>query len=135
MKLVSHLSQAGPALYLAPIINTVLLLLVFFFLGSTFLVQSGVPVAVPSSPSRLLGFDRADIITLVPGAEGIVYFNGEQTTISELQTLLKGMEGSARRAVIYADREVTYGRVMEVSSAAMAAGVEVALATTPEVQP
>jgi len=135
MKLVSHLSQAGPMLYIAPLLNTVLLLLVFFFLGSTFLVQSGVPVKVPASPSRLLGFDRADIITLVAGGEGFVYFNGEQMTMSDLQTVLKGIEGSTRRAVIYADREVSYGRVMEVSSAAMSAGVEVALATTPEVLP
>lgn len=135
MKLVSHLSQAGPALYIAPLLNTVLLLLVFFFLGSTFLVQSGVPVKIPSSPSRLLGFDRADVITIVAGAEGVVYFNGEQMTVIELQKLLKDMEGNTRRAVIYADREVPYGRVMEISSAAMSAGVEVALATTPEVVP
>lgn len=135
MKLVSHLSQAGPTLYIAPLLNTVLLLLVFFFLGSSFLIQSGVPVKVPASPSRLVGFDRADVITVAAGAEGRVFYNGDDMSLSELETVMKGIKGGGRRVVIYADQQVPYGRVMEVSSAALAAGMEVALATTPEVAP
>ena len=59
MKLVSHLPPSGPALYVAPLLNTVLLLLIFFLLGSSFIVRSGVNVSLPESASRLSGFEDA----------------------------------------------------------------------------
>ncbi len=135
MKLVTHIKQPGPALYLAPVINTVLVLLMFFFLGSSFVVQSGVPVKVPSSPSRLVGFDRAEIITIAAGPEGKVYLNGVEVPLTGLRVALDATKSATKRAVVYADQQTYYGHVMEVGSVAMSAGFDVAFATTPEAAP
>jgi biopolymer transport protein ExbD len=135
MKLISHIQQAGPSLYLAPMLNTVLLLLVFFFLGSSFMVQSGVPVVLPTSPSRLVGFDRADIITVPAGAEGQVYYNGVAMPIADLPNALYQGRSTSRRVMIYADARASHGWVMRVSSVALAAGLEVAVGTSAESQP
>lgn len=135
MKLISHIKEAGPTLYLAPLLNTVLLLLVFFFLGSSFIVQSGVPVRVPASPSRLVGFDRADVITIASGPDGRLYHNGQELMLGALKQALETSKSSTKKAVIYADQQTPYGRVMEVSSTVMAAGFDVAFATTPDVEP
>ena len=63
MKLVSHLPKQSPWLYITPLLNAILLLLVYFLFSSGFVVQSGITVEMPRSSSRLTGFDRAHIIT------------------------------------------------------------------------
>ena len=135
MKLVSHITSSGPALYIAPLLNTVLLLLVFFFLGSSFVVQSGIPVTLPSSASHLVGFDRADVVTLAAGPEQKIFFNGLEMQLSLLKAQLEATTTGTRRIIIYADRLTPHGRVMDVSSTVLAAGYEVAFATTPDTAP
>ena len=44
MKLESHLPKQSPWLYTVPLLNTILLLLVYFLLTSNFVVQSGISV-------------------------------------------------------------------------------------------
>ena len=135
MKLISHLQPAGPGLYVAPLINAVILLLVFFFLGSSFIIQSGVPVALPSAPSRLVGFDRAAIITISAAPSSKIYLNGNQTGLDSLLQKLEETDSKLKRVVIYADQQAPYGRVMEVSSLLMTAGFETAFGTTPAAVP
>jgi hypothetical protein len=56
MKLESNLPKQSPWLYTAPLLNTILLLLVYFLFTSDFVVQSGITVEPPQSNSRLTGF-------------------------------------------------------------------------------
>jgi biopolymer transport protein ExbD len=135
MKLVSHLQPAGPSLYVIPLLNAVLLLLVFFFLGSTFIFQSGVGVSLPASPSRLVGYDRADIVTISSGPNTRLFLNGTETPAASLVAKLEEKDSRLKRVVIYADQQAPYGRVMEVSGQLMAAGYEVAFGTTPAAAP
>jgi biopolymer transport protein ExbD len=132
MKLVSHLPQSGPALYIAPLLNTVLLLLIFFFLGSSFVVQSGVSVMLPDTASRLSGFEQAHIITVPAGPDATLYYDGREVTLAQLRQALEAERPGQKRAIIHGDVRAPYGRVMEVSSLALSLGFEIAHGTTPK---
>jgi biopolymer transport protein ExbD len=132
MKLVSYLPKQSPWLYITPLLNAILLLLVYFLFSSGFIVQSGIRVEKPRSTSRLTGFDRAHIITLAAGNDSPIYFDGQPVTIDELKTKIdaQGKEGE-RRVILHADRHTAAGRLIEVSNIALESGFEVAYSTTP----
>lgn len=131
MKLESHLPRQSPWLYITPLLNVILLLLVYFMFTRGFVIQSGITVEKPRSSSRLTGFDRAHIITIAPGNEVPLFFDGRRVTFEELsQRLLEGRAGE-RRVIIHHDRQAPSGRVVEVVNLAQELGYEAALSTTP----
>lgn len=135
MKLESHLPRQSPWLYITPLLNAILLLLVYFLFSSGFVIQSGITVEKPRSSSRLTGFDRAHIITLAPGNEVPMYFDGRRVTLDELtQKLVEGRSGE-RRVIIHHDRQAPSGRVVEVINLAQELGYEAAISTTPSPAP
>lgn len=131
MKLESQLPKQSPWLYTAPLLNTILLLLVYFLFTSDFVVRSGITVTPPQSNSRLTGFDRAHIITMPAGLENVIYFDGMRTTTAELRETLKANREGERRAIIHADKQAPHGRVIEVGNIALELGYEVAYSTVP----
>lgn len=135
MKLVSHLPPSGPALYVAPLLNTVLLLLIFFLLGSSFIVRSGVSVTLPESASRLSGFEDAHVIALPAGPDAMLFYDGRQMSMAELHQVLEKEPAGSRRVIIHGDQRVPHGRVMDVGSLALNLGFEIAFATTPKDEP
>jgi biopolymer transport protein ExbD len=132
MKLESHLPKQSPWLYITPLLNAVLLLVVYFLFSSGFIVQSGIKVEKPHSSSRLTGFDRAHIVTLAPGSDSPLYFDGKRMTWEELRTELKGRKDGERRIILHTDRQAPTARFTEVSNLALELGYEVALSTTPD---
>jgi biopolymer transport protein ExbD len=131
MKLESHLPKQSPWLYITPLLNAILLLLVYFLFSSGFVVQSGITVEMPRSSSRLTGFDRAHIITIAAGEDAAVYLDGRHVTWEELRVQLEKLRSGERRILLHADRFAPTGRFTEVSNLAMEMGYEVALSTTP----
>jgi biopolymer transport protein ExbD len=131
MKLESHLPKQSPWLYITPLLNAVLLLVVYFLFSSGFIVQSGINVEKPHSSSRLTGFDRAHIVTLAPGSDSPLYFDGKRMTWEELRSELKGRKNGERRIILHTDRQAPTARFTEVSNLALELGYEVALSTTP----
>ncbi|MFO1486682.1 MAG: biopolymer transporter ExbD [Verrucomicrobiaceae bacterium] len=131
MKLESHLPKQSPWLYTAPLLNTILLLLVYFLFSSGFVVQSGITVEHPQSNSRLTGFDRAHVITIAAGADSVLYFDGVRTTPAGLREKLKANREGERRAIIHADKQAPHGRVIEIGNIALDLGYEVAYSTVP----
>ncbi len=131
MKLESHLPKQSFWLYLGPTLNVLTLLLVFFLLGSTFVIQSGVRVALPESNSRLAGFDRAHVITVAMAAEPAFYLDGKPETVESLKVNLRMLKRESRRIIIHADLMAAYGRVLQASNISLGLGFEVAYATQP----
>ncbi|GEP42973.1 ExbD/TolR family protein [Brevifollis gellanilyticus] len=131
MKLESHLPKQSPWLYITPLLNAILLLLVYFLFSSGFVVQSGITVEMPRSSSRLTGFDRAHIVTIAGGESAAMYFDGKLVTWDELRATLEKLRSGERRILLHADRFAPTGKFTEVSSLAMEMGYEVALSTTP----
>ena len=67
--------------------DIVFLLLIFFLLTSSFIIQSGIKVKLPTSHQEEIKPRDTVIITLT--ADGLYYFNERQTTIQELPALLQ----------------------------------------------
>lgn len=131
MKLESHLPRQSPWLYITPLLNAILLLMVYFLFSSGFVVQSGITVEKPRSSSRLTGFDRAHIITIAPGNEVPMYFDGRRASFEELRQKLTENRSGERRVIIHHDRQAPSGRVVEVINLAQELGFEAALSTVP----
>lgn len=131
MKLVSHLPTQTFWLYLGPVLNVLLVLLIFFLLGSSFVIQSGVSVKLPQSPSRLSSFDRAQVITVTASGDNPIYFNGHPVTLEQLRVGLEEKKREGRKAIIHADEMAPVVRWQQVCNVALAMGYEVAYATQP----
>ncbi len=137
MKLPRRYAFARGPVDAAPLLNVVLLLFVFFALGSAFVLQPGIKVDLPRSPfvmgapvqssilTLLAGPDKKDPATgpTIPG-EALLFFNDEALSLSDLPTRLdsaaamKGMEG--KTLLIRADRSVPNGLLVEIMNLAMA---------------
>ena len=131
MKLLSHLPKQSFWLYLGPVLNVLTLLLIFFLLGSTFVVRSGVHVALPENASRLTGFDHAHVITVSNAGDPMFFLDGKPATVKSLKDDLPNLKRESRKIIIHADVMAPYGRVLQAGNIALGLGFEVAYATQP----
>ena len=120
---------------LLPLIDVVLLLLIFFMISSTFVVQPGIQVNLPKS--TIAERREPEDVTLILTREKALYLNDRRVTVPELWGRLVDMY--RRRPdlmlVIKADRQVPHGSVVEVMDIAKQAGVRrLAIATRPKKQ-
>lgn len=116
-------------LYTAPLMDVILLLIIFFLFGSNFVLKSGVEVKLPTSSSSLPAAEDAHIITLVPNASGEFYFNDERVDAERLGEKLESAKARSKDLVILSDEAVPYGTVMGIAQLVLDAGFEVSFAT------
>ncbi len=120
-----------PALNVAPLIDMVLLLLIFFAISSSFVVQSGVKVELPESSSTRRE-QRKELSVLIT-ADGNLYFGSARTTFQELPELIRvalAQESGPALLVIKADQNVLHKTVVQVMDIARLNGVaRLAIAT------
>lgn len=119
-------------LYTSPLVDVVLLLIIFFLFGSNLVLKSGVEVSLPRSSSALPSAEDAHIITLIPGNTSELYFNDERIKLEQLgETLDEGGERS-RQVILLGDEAIRYGTVMNVSRFILQRGFELSFATQQE---
>ena len=129
MKLQSTLTLRPEFLYLAPLLNIVLLLLIFFLLNSTLVVRSGIRVQLPVSQSSLKLVERAHIITIQAGDTPSVWLNDKPIFTGDLAAALEAVTSETRNVVVNADQAVPHGMVQRVQNAVLAAGCDLAMGT------
>ncbi len=129
MKLQSTLTLRPDFLYLAPLLNIVLLLLIFFLLNSNLVVRSGIRVQLPISQSSLKLVERAHIITIQAGDTPSVWLNDKPIFTGDLAAALEAVKSETRNVVVNADQAVPHGMVQRVQNAVLAAGCELAMGT------
>ena len=129
MKLQSTLTLRPDFLYLAPLLNIVLLLLIFFLLNSTLVVRSGIRVQLPVSQSSLKLVERAHIITIQAGDTPSVWLNDNLIFTGDLAAALEAVKSETRNVVVNADQAVPHGMVQRVQNAVLAAGCDLAIGT------
>jgi biopolymer transport protein ExbD len=129
MKLQSTLTLRPDFLYLAPLLNIVLLLLIFFLLNSTLVVRSGIRVQLPVSQSSLKLVERAHIITIQAGDTPSVWLNDKLIFTGDLAAALEAVKSETRNVVVNADQAVPHGMVQRVQNAVLAAGCDLAIGT------
>ncbi len=109
---------------IAPLVDVVLLLLIFFMLTSSFINPTGLEIRLPESTVAAAREKPDPVITITEAGE--LYWNNLAVSLRELRSLLVVERGADpdRAVVIKADREVSHGRVVEVMSLAREAGWE-----------
>ena len=113
--------------------DIVLLLLIFFLLSSTFIVQPGIKVRLPNSETTEVTSEKN--ITISITREGTYYLNEERVTLSTLPALLqqKFAFGTEQVVIIKADRDVTLQSAVDVMDISKSVGFErFSIATEPK---
>ncbi|MCX6947210.1 MAG: biopolymer transporter ExbD [Verrucomicrobia bacterium] len=117
---------------MAPLIDVVLLLLIFFLLTSTFVFQPGI-VVDPPSPGESKGgaSDTRYVITATAGATPQIFFNDRVTDLAKLRAEMARLAQSEPRAVVVirADRELRHGVVAQILDCVVQNGLSAVLAS------
>ncbi len=115
--------------------DVILLLLVFFLLSSTFIVQPGIKVRLPKARIKETESEKNILITLT--VDGKLYLGDESLSFEELPPRLYSMllENSDQLIVLRADKDVPLSRAVQVLDAAKSAGGErFLIATQPTIE-
>ena len=116
---------------IAPLIDIVFQLLIFFMLTSSFIMQPGIKVNLPKAvTSEAVKPENIEI--LVTG-ENVAYLNGRVVTTQELKGMLKVAAKRSQSILIKSDRRASLGRVVEIWDLARDIGIsEINIATNQE---
>jgi biopolymer transport protein ExbD len=116
---------------IAPLIDVVFQLLIFFMLTSSFVIQPGITVNLPKAvTSEIVKFDNLEFVV---SAENITYFAGKVVTMKELKEMLTQAARNKKSVLIKSDRRASMGRVVEIWDLARDTGVgQVSIATNQE---
>jgi len=104
--------------------DIVLLLLIFFLLTSSFVVQPGIKVKLPKAASGQQ--DESDKIFLTVTQAGQIYLNQKATNEQQLGTQLRKAlrDNPQKLVVIRADKDLSLERTIRIVDIAKLAGAE-----------
>lgn len=116
---------------IAPLIDIVFQLLIFFMLTSSFVIQPGIKVNLPKAvTSDVVKFENIEILVT---SESVTYLNGRVVTMQELKSLFKQAAKRNQTILIKADKRASLGRVVEIWDMARGAGIlQINIATNQE---
>lgn len=97
---------------MAPLINVVFLLLIFFILTSGFVVQPGISVNLPKAVTSE-ALHKNSLVILVTNSD-LVYINDRAINTQELDSRLRIAAKEKRPLLIKADRRASMGKIVEV---------------------
>lgn len=97
---------------IAPLIDVVFLLLIFFMLTSNFIFQPGIKVSLPKAITSEV-ISSENIIITVTGQD-LLFLNDQPITISELTATLREAAGQRKSLLLKSDTNASLGRVVEI---------------------
>lgn len=108
----TELEHGLKSIDIAPLIDMVFQLLIFFMLTSTFVMQPGIKVNLPKAvTSEVVKTENVEVSI---SSENVIYINGKVITAQELKVLLKQTAKKNGSILIKADRRASLGRIVEV---------------------
>src|SRR5438477_10712476 len=122
-------SRAGAGRYrpmseinVTPLVDVMLVLLVVFMVTAP-LLTVGVPVELPQTQAPPINEQKEPLVITV-NREGAIYIQESTVPVDNLVAKLQAITGANPDAVLYVrgDKEINYGRVLEVMSLVTAAG-------------
>jgi biopolymer transport protein ExbD len=123
VKLELTLPERPGFLHAVPLFNLFALLLMFFVLGPSLVLQSGVAVELPPSRFQMERFSGALAVTLGPGQTPQIYFGRESTNIVGLGKLLDEKRGNAQGTILLrTDAGTSVGLEREVAEVILRKG-------------
>jgi biopolymer transport protein TolR len=97
-----------------PLVDVMLVLLIIFMVTAP-LMTSGVPVDLPKTSAQPLNSD-SEPLTVSVNAEGKIYLQDQEVPLGDLVAKLQAIaqNNPDRRIFVRGDKELAYGRIMEV---------------------
>ena len=130
MKLKRHIELAKGRLDIAPLIDVVFLLLIFFMLTSTFVLQPVIKVKLPRAVTSEALKGKNLVIEIA--AEGKIYLDNEVISLTRLKEELTNIADLDSPLLIKADENASLGKVVEVWDLCRNIGIsQVSIATKP----
>ena len=116
---------------IAPLIDMVFQLLIFFMLTSSFVLQPGIRVALPKAATGRQATSAQFVVTLTK--DHLVYWEEEIVTMEELRARLEAA-GGEKPVMIRSDRHAYVEKLIEIWDLCRETGYqEVHIATLPDV--
>ena len=121
-----RLPQAGEHVpNLAPMVDVIMVLLVFFLLSSTSVLQPGIKVALPVTANRPdISSEKSIVVSI--SKDGAVYLNDDMVNRIELGARLRQrvMDVGNPIVVLRADRSILIENLVEIMDIAKSAGAD-----------
>lgn len=106
---------------IAPLIDVVFLLLIFFMLTSNFVLQPGIRVRLPKAVTSEI-IDSENLIVSVT-AQDLTYLNYKPIQSAALQDLLKEAAQAGSSVLIKSDVGASVGKIVEIWDLCRRAGI------------
>ena len=97
---------------MAPMIDVVFLLLIFFMLTSNFVIQPGIKVSLPRAITSEVMSSENLVVTLT--GQDLLFLNDKPITVNELVTQLKNAASENKSLLLRSDTSASLGRVVEI---------------------
>ncbi len=116
--------RQGVNVDIAPLMDMVFILLIFFIVTSTFTRETGVNVEKPKAKSASELNNKSIMVAIT--REGTIHINERQVEYAALSGMLKQMlqRNPAREVIIIADRNSLSGKMVSVMDACNLAGAK-----------
>ena len=106
---------------IAPLIDIIFQLLIFFMLTSSFIMQPGIKINLPKAvTSEAVKHQNIEVLVT---QESVIYLNGKVVTMRELNSFFKQAAKRGQVILIKADKRASLGRVVEVWDMARDLGI------------
>ncbi|MES2440661.1 MAG: biopolymer transporter ExbD [Verrucomicrobiota bacterium] len=132
MKLEMTLPERPGFLHAVPILNIFALMQLFFLLGPSLVMQSGVAVDLPPSRFQMERYEQSLVVTLGPGEpEPRIHFGRDSVTEADLAERLETLraEGAQTKAIVLlqTDAGTPVGVEREVTELVLSKGFRLAM--------
>ncbi len=107
---------------IAPLVDVVFLLLIFFMLSTTFEINPGIKVNLPESSSKEIQKQKKEV-KIVITKTGTIYYNGKAVDLTKLKKEFQRIKDKKTLIIIEADRFSFYGNVVSVMDIAKQNGL------------
>lgn len=132
MKLISA-KKKKILLNITPLVDVLLILIVFFVVTSTFMEQPGIKLELPKS--RTADLQRVEKAILIVSDDAKLFFRNKEISLQELPSILSDamQESVDRSLIVSADKMVHHGLIVSIMDIARQSGVEkLVVSTEPE---
>lgn len=109
---------------IAPLVDIVFLLLLFFAITYHFDIASGVRIDLPKVTQKVAD-NETEKVTLIVNKSAEIFLMGKKLDLKELEKELQALveEKVYLRVVLQADKDVSHGKVVEIMDVAKNAGI------------
>ena len=107
---------------IAPLVDIVFLLLIFFMLSTSFELHPGLKVNLPESSTKEVKREPASL-KVVLTKTGTIYLNGKKVNVKTLQKKFSNVKNKKTLVVIEADKFSYHGTVVSIMDIAKQSGL------------